>query len=719
MTGAIFETGNRETRQALSQIPIQSRHDLPSTFTEARKAASAMVFAEEQSTSRGRLFRDRFFDRNMEIAKHLPDGGPFNKNGAFQDRDYWNFFNHIGDELKRMRDTGQLTVDAGGAVRANTRAADSYLKTWPDFVAQYLTVQDFTEKNPALAKSDAQLFSEAAAEAKAFRDLQNFDLHRATTFSGKLGQFVGTAQGTVSDPAVALTIPIGPGRLAGQPLATAGKLFLAEAGVAMALEAPIQAGVYQFKREIQSPWTFKDAAWNVLAAGVGTGGIRATGSLTVDAASSALSKFRARPKQQLKRALSQFEGENVIAAAQRFRGETPFDNLAGGSADLRRSIAAAVGRTPGRVTENDLQSAASILQDYVDVGRENPGLRGADGERLHFDAVHKARADMATHTMPDVGDIVRDVEPDFVPPPRVSRETLARIGREAEKVAESDTGSAGFVMAVKDLGPGGKAVVPLMDPTLRGMDRLTFEALDFARVSGIDDDLAATVGNLVDAADRQIPALRAAARESNPTKRAVIAAETGREQGVKIANPRILALQGAIDDLAQGDRTLTEAFARSAASDGPVRDTINSAVRRKTGAARRNTIKKALQQSLRGDNAPRPAVPRRARPKPDTSRPAGEAGEPVRPEPEPPPIDDAVADALDEAVQTADIEFDPAVIARAEELAERLGARLEIPEGVRIVDGQEVVEARPAAEVFRDLDAERAVFEDIARCQRA
>ncbi|MGI9250737.1 MAG: zeta toxin family protein [Pseudohongiellaceae bacterium] len=91
------------------------------------------------------------------------------------------------------------------------------------------------------------------------------------TGMGKLGQFAGVAAGAISDPTVVATLPFGASWSSG--ILRAASI---DAAIAGAVEVPIQAGVFQFKEEIGSPYSLGDAGLAIAGAGVGAGVFSAT-----------------------------------------------------------------------------------------------------------------------------------------------------------------------------------------------------------------------------------------------------------------------------------------------------------------------------------------------------------------------------------------------------------------------------------------------------------
>lgn len=93
-------------------------------------------------------------------------------------------------------------------------------------------------------------------------------LRSRMTTGGATAAFLGSMVGVTTDPPVLASLPFG---------AAAGTGILgtmaAEAAIATTIEIPLQAVVFDNKRTLGSPYTFTEAAANVVTAGVGAGAL--------------------------------------------------------------------------------------------------------------------------------------------------------------------------------------------------------------------------------------------------------------------------------------------------------------------------------------------------------------------------------------------------------------------------------------------------------------
>jgi len=101
----------------------------------------------------------------------------------------------------------------------------------------------------------------------------------------KAGIVTGAATGIITDPLILATLPMGAGTISGAGIAgNAFKAFKLEAMIAGVSETAIQPQVYNWKKQINSPYSVQEAALNIVVAMGAAGAIRATGSTIVDVA---------------------------------------------------------------------------------------------------------------------------------------------------------------------------------------------------------------------------------------------------------------------------------------------------------------------------------------------------------------------------------------------------------------------------------------------------
>lgn len=247
--------------------------DAPSAFTETVAAAFALTRREELSDSSARAFRKKNDERAAVIGKLGGD-----ENAA---RMYAQIPEGIVAQWRQAEQNGTLERDANWI---GMNGPDGFMPK------AYQLVRDFERRYPDQVKDDAVLLEEFKAEAAKLRAGEQDTLQRGGGFPA----FVGSAGAVFTDPLVLATIPLGAPEIgAGRSLISVfGRTALTEGAIAAATEIPIQLQVAQFKQELEAPWTWKDSAMNVLAAGVGGGLIGGAIGTGLEGASRALKAYR-------------------------------------------------------------------------------------------------------------------------------------------------------------------------------------------------------------------------------------------------------------------------------------------------------------------------------------------------------------------------------------------------------------------------------------------
>ena len=182
---------------------------------------------------------------------------------------------------------------------------------------------------------------------------------------GMLGNFVGGFGAAVQDPINVATLAVATPKaiwMSGTLLSRAVKMAGFTAGVSAGTEAAIQPFVYEFKEEIGSPYTFADAATNVLYAGI-FGGV--FGGLIPPAGAAA--------KAVRNRLMEQY----------------------------REGVAS------GRIVPDpDTQAAADVVEQFEEIIADNPLAPTDRGTVAHLEALDKARAQMLADEPVDVQEII-------------------------------------------------------------------------------------------------------------------------------------------------------------------------------------------------------------------------------------------------------------------------------------------------------------------------
>lgn len=150
-----------------------------------------------------------------------------------------------------------------------------YLKKFEDQINKAKKDNPHLQSYTDIIKKNADIVG--PEREKAMQDFSN-----ARGFAN-LGMVGATARQVMTDPMVLYTLPLGGSATGGTLMANAWKAFKIEAGIALASETAIQKKVYDWKKDLNSPYSVEEAALNVVTAMVGAGVIRAGGSMAVDA----------------------------------------------------------------------------------------------------------------------------------------------------------------------------------------------------------------------------------------------------------------------------------------------------------------------------------------------------------------------------------------------------------------------------------------------------
>ncbi len=203
-------------------------------------------------------FGDRFWQAFQSFRKEsLSVSREFNMQDAITEQ------NRIADSLGEtipspiINDERELVPGMSYTAQVNKRWNDNIVK--------------LKEKYPSAGfKTIEEIQDGIKKDAARLREVDRVGSKNATG-SGDVGAAFGVMAGAVSDPVVLLSLPFGYGS-GGQSL-TWGQRVLRAAGIegaiATTVETAIQPLVFQYKKEIESPYTVSDAALNVLAAGTG------------------------------------------------------------------------------------------------------------------------------------------------------------------------------------------------------------------------------------------------------------------------------------------------------------------------------------------------------------------------------------------------------------------------------------------------------------------
>jgi len=235
----------RDEKNARQTLSTEDTAGKPVGFgMEAFNAAWGEVRREEQSVSMDRAFGDRFGTYIDEVEKLTGTRleSPIQPRSNFSPAD---LVFHGGKRGARQHDYGAFLEQVD-----ELRAGRDDIPDPPDPEAML-----------------DEIITDADIKRRELADLRS----RRTT-GGKVADFLGASVGTLEDPMIAATLPFGASASSGI-LRTA----LTEAGISMAVDAPIQFGtVMETKDVLGVDFDAGDAAINVLMAGAVAGGIGGT-----------------------------------------------------------------------------------------------------------------------------------------------------------------------------------------------------------------------------------------------------------------------------------------------------------------------------------------------------------------------------------------------------------------------------------------------------------
>lgn len=335
----------RQTFESRAQFEaFDFEQDAPSAWTDTVAAAWSLTRREELSSSAGSAWRTKAEER----AKVIGDLGG--------DADLARFYSTMLQPdwaLQLREDDRNNTLDRN----------PHWINMGEELQRAYRQQLDYERQYPDQVLDDQGLLDAFQTEAAELRKAETFTIERGSGTAA----FVGTGAAVMTDPLVLATLPFGAGELAAGRglLSTIGRTAAVEGSIAVATEVPIQLQVAQFKRELEAPWTWRDSAVNVLAAGLGGAVVGGGLAGTVEGGRQILARFRA-------------------------------------------------DREAGRVTPTPAtDEAEQALEDTLALHDQNPlEIDGRAVDGVHEAAFERARAQDQAHQPIDVSQTVRPFEPE-------------------------------------------------------------------------------------------------------------------------------------------------------------------------------------------------------------------------------------------------------------------------------------------------------------------
>lgn len=289
--------------ESKTQFDAFSEDDVPTPFTDTVGAAFALTRREELSDSSHRAF----VAENEKRAKVI---GELGGDEALANEYAFTIPESVREQIREDLKNGPVT---------SSRAYQILNPRHKQAVDQMLSFQQLYPEQVVTDEAIFHTFKERFAELRAE---DNFAIERG----GGGAAFLGTAGAIFTDPLVITTLPFGAEIGAGRTLAqTIGRTAAIEGAIGAAVEIPIQAEVFRFKRELESPWSFQASAINVLSAGVGGAALGGTIGGGVFAGREALKNYRAN-KAELKVTAEMDEAEQILEDTIGLHDENPLES---------------------------------------------------------------------------------------------------------------------------------------------------------------------------------------------------------------------------------------------------------------------------------------------------------------------------------------------------------------------------------------------------------
>ena len=227
---------------------------------------------EDLSTSRGRNLDEELLKEVHKVHDLAPEMFGPSFLPAFESSS-----TEILKESWRQATQGNIGMLQGGLQLAlansiaSTKSKDSLSSDWQGIIEPNL--EALRERFPdANIRNRDEIDADIAAQAKMLRDDFEETYSYADPYAAFFGALGGGAVASMADPINIMTLPIGAGKVAGASFVQGLSIIVARSfGIGFATEAAIQPLVYDYKKEIESPYDLQDALFNMSAAGVGNG----------------------------------------------------------------------------------------------------------------------------------------------------------------------------------------------------------------------------------------------------------------------------------------------------------------------------------------------------------------------------------------------------------------------------------------------------------------
>jgi hypothetical protein len=203
------------------------------------------------------------------------------------------------ERYRSLINSGDIVIAEDGTPVAKTLRAVMASRSTVEKqqIKAMVEVDRLAKQHPDEIQTDEQMTAAITADLAKRREENLSVLARKKGAGGTFAELVGSAGAAIWDPPVLATLPFGVEVGVGRSLLSlAARSAIREAELALASEAVIQAQAIHFKDSIGSPYTFKDAAFGVLAATVGAGTIAGVLSPSISIGRSLAQSYRSKVK---------------------------------------------------------------------------------------------------------------------------------------------------------------------------------------------------------------------------------------------------------------------------------------------------------------------------------------------------------------------------------------------------------------------------------------
>lgn len=404
-----FPTERKAIDGRIKRSGIRSSKDLPTSLLDVEGAMHDTFVFEDLSTSDYMNSADKVKNQFETIKKHVtPD---------------------VRADMERTAITARTGYSAR-RFQSDGLSGNERRKEW--MKENVKIISELKSRNPkAGIKTFDEIEKEIAEQGRVLREKYEDVSSRATPGKRVAGSLLGAMRGSFQDPFVLSTLWMGAVRSA-SILRSAWTGFKIGAGTELA----IQPLVYNYKKKIDSPYSFNEAALNVLAVGIG-------GAIFEGGIKSLIKGYDVlKAKGKIKTTPDTDAARDVLEQLDEVMDESPFDNA---KPENRDAHVKAFDKAIQDVGEGKIAEVQEIVNpvenkqpESVPAGKqqtieEKVRARYERGETISEDEYFKyIRSDMDPEVRRAKQEIERSREPDIRPDKSTSRTIVE--GLEIQKV---------------------------------------------------------------------------------------------------------------------------------------------------------------------------------------------------------------------------------------------------------------------------------------------